>query len=292
MGRSEDSLAPLAIRGGDLEGIDYSMPVASAQLKSCILIAGLHARGQTTVRQPAASRDHTERMMRAMGADLHVDDLAVTVRPSELSSLDVNVPADTSGSAFWLVAAACHPDAKIRVRGVGINPSRTGFLDVLNAMGARVRVENVREEAGEPSADLVAESGPLTATEIGGDVIPRVIDELPILALAACFAEGTTVIRDAQELRVKESDRIRATVEGLSRLGASIEETADGMIIHGGRMLEGAEVESYGDHRIAMTLGIAGLLARGETAVAGAETAGVSYPDFWDTLDELRESAG
>ncbi len=287
IGRSNDSLAPLAIRGGNLHGIDYELPVASAQLKSCILIAGLHAEGKTIVHQPAASRDHTERMMAAMGADIAIDGLNVSVRPSELKSLDVRVPADISGAAFWLVAGVCHPNARVRVSGVGINPSRTGMLDVLNSMGAHIRIENIRDEAGEPSADLVAESSQLEATEISGDLIPRVIDELPVLALAACFAKGTTFIKDAQELRVKESDRIRATVDGLSRLGAKVEERPDGMVIHGGASLNGAECESFGDHRIAMTMAIAGLLAQGETTVSEAEAASVSYPAFWDTLKEL-----
>ena len=290
MGRSGDSLAPLAIRGGDLHGIDYELPVASAQLKSCILIAGMHAAGETTVRQPAASRDHTERMMHAMGAELDVEGLDISVRRSELKSIDVRVPGDISSAAYWLVAGCCHPDARIRLRGVGINPSRTGVLDVLNSMGARVRVENVQEEGGEPSADLVAESSNLEATEISGEIIPRVIDELPVLALAACYAKGTTVIRDAGELRAKESDRIRATVEGLSKLGARIEERPDGMVIHGGGPLVGADCNSFGDHRIAMTLGIAGLMASGTTAIAGSEAAGVSYPGFWDTVNGLRRS--
>ena len=290
MGRQDDSLAPLAIRGGELRGIDYEMPVASAQLKSCLLIAGLHAEGDTVLRQPAASRDHTERMITAMGASTWFDGLSVGVRASELTAMDVSVPADISGAAFWLVAGVCHPNARVRVKGVGFNPSRTGVLDVLDEMGAGVRVENVREEAGEPKADLVVESGSLRGVRIAGDVIPRVIDELPVLALAACFAEGTTVIEDAAELRVKESDRIRATVDGLTRLGARVEERPDGMAITGGAALSGAECDSYGDHRIAMTLAVAGLLARGETVVAGAEAASVSYPAFWDTLDELSRS--
>ncbi|MCH8109360.1 MAG: 3-phosphoshikimate 1-carboxyvinyltransferase [Chloroflexi bacterium] len=287
MGRSNDSLAPLAIRGGNLHGIDYEMPVASAQLKSSILIAGLYAKGKTIVRQPAASRDHTERMMTAMGADVKIDGLNVTVRPSELTSLDVRIPADVSGAAFWLVAGLCHPNARIRISGVGINPSRAGVLDVLKSMGARIKIENVREEAGEPSADLIAESSQLEGIEIFGETIPKVIDELPVLALAACFAKGTTVIRDAQEMRVKESDRIHATVEGLTKLGAKIEERPDGMVIHGGASLNGAECDSFGDHRIAMTMAIAGLLAQGETVISGAESVAVSYPAFWDTLKEL-----
>ena len=291
MGRSEDSLAPLAIRGGNLHGIEYRLPVASAQIKSCLLIAGLHAEGETTVHQPAASRDHTERMMGAMGADVSVDGLSVRLRGSELTGIDVQVPADISGAAFWLVAACCHPNARFAVKSVGINPSRAGALEVLRSMGARINVENHRED-GEPSADLVAESSTLSSTEISGDIIPRVIDEIPVLALAACFAKGRTVIRDAQELRFKESDRIRATVEGLTRLGARVEERPDGMVIHGGEPLTGAECHSFGDHRIAMAMGVAGLLAKGETVIEGAEAAGVSYPGFWDTLMELQRPQG
>ena len=287
-GRAEGSLAPLAFDAGDLEGIDYTLPVASAQLKSCILIAGLHAGGRTVVRQPAVTRDHTERMMASMGADIDVDGLNVAVRRSELKSVNVRVPADSSSAAFWMVAGCCHPDGRVEIKNVGTNPSRAGVLEVLRSMGANVRVEYIREEGGEPSADIVAESSDLVGVDIGGDMIPRVIDELPVLALAACFAKGTTVIRDAAELRVKESDRISATVEGLSRLGASIEETPDGMIIRGPQKLEGAVCESHGDHRIAMTMGIAGLLARGETTVVGAEAASVSYPDFWDVLSSLQ----
>ena len=184
MGRAQNSQAPLAIRGGNLEGIDYVLPVASAQLKSSLLIAGLYARGRTTLTEPAASRDHTERMMRAMGAELTVNGRTVLVQPSELSAIDVHVPGDISGAAFWLVAACCHPNAQVRIKAVGINPSRTGILDVLEAMGARIRVENAHEDGGEPMADLVAESSDLQGAEIRGDVIPRVIDELPLLALA------------------------------------------------------------------------------------------------------------
>ena len=289
MGRQKDSLAPLVIKGGDLRGIDHTMPVPSAQLKSCVLIAGVYAEGDTTVHQSAGSRDHTERILEAMGADLSADGLSITVRRSELSSIDVRVPGDISSAAFWLVAGSCHPNSRIVVRDVGINPTRTGVLDVLGNMGANISMENVREDRVEPSADLVVESGRLRPTEIRGEMIPRVIDELPVLALAACFADGTTVIRDAQELRVKESDRIQATVESLTSLGARIEERRDGMVIHGGEGLRGGECQGFGDHRIAMTMGVAGLLAEGETTVDGAEAASVSYPAFWDTLNKLRQ---
>jgi 3-phosphoshikimate 1-carboxyvinyltransferase len=238
-----------------------------------------------------------------MGVQVAQDGLRVTVNPGEPSAMDVRVPGDVSGAAFWLVAGCCHPDAQLRVEGVGINPSRTGVLEVLESMGATIRIENIREDAGEPVADIVVESSLLEATEIAGKMIPRVIDELPVLALAACFARGTTVIRDAQELRVKESDRIRATVQGLRSLGAHISssfqgtpttddaEQRDGMVIEGTRHLRGGACQSFGDHRIAMTMGAAGLLATGETLIDGAEAASVSYPSFWPHLRTLSKGA-
>ena len=285
--RGDDRLAPMAIKGGGLRGIEYELPVSSAQLKSSLLIAGLHAQGETTVISPATSRDHTERMMKAMGADITEDGLHLTVRRSRLQAANIRVPGDISGAAFWMVAAACHPNATLRIRSVGINPSRTGILEVLESMGARLHLENEHEDLGEPAADIVVESSDLQGVEIAGDLIPRVIDELPVLALAACHAKGTTVIRDASELRVKESDRISATVDGLNRLGADVEELEDGMLIRGGRKLTGTTCRSYGDHRIAMTMGIAGLLADGETTVTGANDASISYPAFWDTIKTL-----
>ena len=289
-GRRGDSLAPLAVRGGGLTGIDFDQPVASAQVKSSLLIAGLHADGETTVRQPAMSRDHTERMLSAMGGDIDVDGLNVTVKRSELDAIDVSVPGDISGAAFWLVAGAIHPNAEIRLLGVGINATRAGVIEVLNRMGARISVENVREDNDEPIADIVARSSDLKGVEIGGDLVPLVVDELPVLAVAASRAAGTTVIADADELRVKESDRIAATVDGLARLGATVEERQDGMTIHGGGRLSGSTVHSYGDHRIAMSMAVAGLAAEGETTIDGAEAAGVSYPGFWDTLASISDA--
>ena len=289
-GRGGDSLAPLAVRGGGLKGIDFAQPVASAQVKSSLLIAGIHADGETTVRQPAMSRDHTERMMSAMGANIEVSGLDVTVARSELEPVDISVPGDISGAAFWLVAGAVHPNAEIRLSGVGINPTRSGVLEVLNRMGASISVENVREENDEPVADIVTRSSDLEGVEIGGDLVPLVVDELPVLAVAASRASGTTVISDAAELRVKESDRISATVDGLARLGASIEEREDGMIVRGGGRLSGSRVSSYGDHRIAMSMAVAGLCAKGETTIDGAEAAGVSYPEFWDTLASISDA--
>lgn len=290
-GRGGGRLAPLVFRGGGLRGIRYRMPVASAQVKSALLLAGLFAEGETVLEQPAVSRDHTELMFRAMGVDVIEDGLTVTARPGRLRALDVTVPADISSAAYWLVAAVCHPDAEVRVRNVGVNPTRTGILDVLEMMGADVRIENRRSEGGEPVADLVARSSELRAAEIGGALIPRLVDEAPVIALAACFARGTTVIRDAAELRVKESDRITASRIELSRLGADVEETEDGLRITGGRALHGGVHRTYADHRIGMTMGTAGLLASGSTVVRSAQTAAVSYPSFWKDLESLREDA-
>jgi 3-phosphoshikimate 1-carboxyvinyltransferase len=286
-GRKGGTLAPLAVRGGALHGIPYTLPVASAQVKSAIVLAALHARGETAIAQPALSRDHTERMLRAMGNPVREDGLRLTVTPGPLKAIDVRVPGDFSAAVFWLVAAVCHPNARVRIANVGMNPGRTGALDVLLAMGARIRQEKVREEGGEPVADLVAESSDLRAAEIRGDLIPRLIDEVPALSVAACFARGTTVVADAQELRVKESDRIAATVQELSLLGADAEERPDGMVVRGTGVLNGARVQSHGDHRLAMSMAIAGLLASGETVVNGSDAASISYPSFWQHLGHV-----
>ena len=291
-GRHEDSLAPLVLRGGPLRGIDYEMPVASAQVKSCVILAALAAHGETVLRQPARSRDHTERMVTAMGGEIHEDGLSLLVKPGELSAVDVEVPGDISSAAFWMVAGTCHPDARIRIKGVGINPSRSGILEVLDAMGARIARENPRTEGGEPVADLLVESGDLHGVEVAGDLIPRLIDEVPALAVAACFASGTTTIRDAQELRAKESDRVSTVVKELSRLGARIEELPDGMVIHGAGRLAGGVCRSHGDHRLAMALAVAGTLADGETAVDGSQVVGVSYPEFWEHMQGLHDGNG
>ena len=287
MGREGDSLAPLAVRGGNLKAIDYTLPVPSAQVKAAVLIAGLYADGKTVVRSPSLSRDHTERMLKYLGGDIKVDGLVATVGRSEFNARDILVPGDVSSAAFWMVAGSAHPNAKIRLEGVVINPTRTGVISVLESMGANLSLENIREGEAEPIADIVVESSNLQGVDIAGEIIPKVIDELPVLALAASLASGSTVIRDAAELRVKESDRISATVQGLSRLGVDIEEHEEGMIIRGAQKLVGAPVNSQGDHRIAMTMAIAGLIADGETAIHDAEAAAVSYPTFWDTLASI-----
>ena len=289
MGRQNGSLAPLVIQGGSLAGIEYDLPVASAQVKSCIMLAGLTASGDTVIHQPALSRDHTERMISAMGASVEEDGLDLSIKPVELGAVDISVPGDISSAAFWIVAGLCHPDSRVLIKGVGLNPSRTGIIDALQAMGAgdSLRLLNQRSEGGEPVADLLVTSGDLSGTEIGGDLIPRILDEAPILAVAACFASGETVIRDAAELRVKESDRIATTVEELSRLGANIEAREDGIVIRGTGRLSGAECQSHGDHRLAMAMAVCGLLSDGEVKVHGAADASVSYPSFWEDLELL-----
>ena len=291
-GRRGGTLAPLTFNGGDLQGIKYELPVASAQLKSCLLIAGLVARGPTRLREPAPTRDHTERMLAAMGVPVVADEGTVALEPGPLRASDIAVPGDISAAAFWLVAAAIHPDARIRVTGVGMNPSRAAVLEALRRMGASVRVESEREAGGEPVADIVAESSALSGIEIAGEEVPGLIDELPVLAVAASVARGTTIIRDAAELRTKESDRIRSMAQGLARMGARVEERPDGLVIHGGLALHGATCRSHGDHRIAMSLAVAGLVARGETGIQGAECVAISYPDFWDQLQAVGSESG
>jgi len=290
-GRKSNSLAPLAILGQQLKPIHYHSPIASAQVKSCILLAGLMASGETTVTEPALSRDHSERMLRAFGAQLSVDPetCSVTVTgPTQLQGQNVIVPGDISSAAFWLVAGAIVPGSELVVENVGVNPTRTGILEALEMMGADIELQNQREAAGEPVADiLVRRNGQLRGCTIAGDLIPRLIDEIPILAVAAIFASGTTIIRDAAELRVKESDRLAATAAELNRMGAQISELPDGLEITGGTPLIGADVDSYTDHRIAMSLAIAALNATGITNIHRAEAAAISYPDFTATLQQV-----
>jgi len=290
-GRAQDSFAPLVIKGKKLRGIDFTLPVPSAQIKSAILLAGLFARGSTILHQRIPSRDHTERMLRQMGASLEGKGNSLTLLPvtDPLAPLSFRVPGDISSAAYFLVAAAVHPNARIVIRDCGINPTRTGIIDILLAMGAKLKTDNERLEAGEPLADIVIESSELKGLEVGGDIIPRLIDEIPVLAVAGCIAKGKTVIRNAGELRVKESDRIATVASGLSRLGAKIEPLSDGMVIYGGKLLSGTEVDSHLDHRLAMTLAISGLVAKGETTIKHARAAQVSYPAFWQTLQQITE---
>ncbi|MDY6803931.1 MAG: 3-phosphoshikimate 1-carboxyvinyltransferase [Cyanobacteriota bacterium] len=289
-GREGGKFAPLAVRGQKLKPFHYHSPIASAQVKSCILFAGLMAEGETTVTEPALSRDHTERMLRAFGAKVTIDpetNSATVTGPAQLQGQSVVVPGDISSAAFWLVAAAIVPGSELCIENVGVNPTRTGILEALARMGADIEWENEREVTGEPVADLRVRHCELEACEIGGDLVPRAIDEIPILAVAAIFAKGTTTIRDAGELRVKESDRLMAMATQLSRLGAKITELPDGLDITGGTPLTGSDVDSYGDHRVAMSLAIAALNASGTTTIRGAEAAAISYPEFTATLQQV-----
>ena len=289
-GRKNNTLAPLAIQGQSLQAIHYHSPIASAQVKSCILLAGLNTEGKTIVTEPALSRDHSERMLRAYGAELSIDadTNSVTITGgAKLYGQTVIVPGDISSAAFWLVAGAIVPGSDLVVENVGVNPTRTGILEALAMMGANIQLENQREVAGEPVADIRVRSGGLKSCTIAGDLIPRLIDEIPILAVAAAFAKGTTIIRDAQELRVKESDRITVMAQQLNKMGAKITELPDGMEIIGGTPLVGTEVDSYTDHRIAMSLAIAALNATGTTTIHRAEAAAISYPNFTNTLREI-----
>ncbi len=277
---------PLHIAPAALHGVRYEMPVASAQLKSAILLAGLYADGVTEVVEPAPSRDHTERMLRAMGVQVEQDGCRVAVHaPLALRACSIEVPGDISSAAFFLVAGAIVPGSELTVKNVGINPTRDGVLEVLRAMGADITCTNVRD-AAEPVADLTVRASALHGTEIGGPLIPRLIDELPVLAVAAAFAEGETVIRDAQELKVKESNRIAAMVAELTRAGVDCTETADGMVIRGGRP-RGAAFETYRDHRIAMSMAVLALGAAGESEILDPGVVSISYPGFFDTLRQI-----
>ena len=291
--RADGTLPPVVIEGGPLAGGQrIETPVASAQVKSALLLAGLAADGPTTVVEPARSRDHTERMLGAMGAGVATEGTAVTLTPpaGDLAAVDVRVPGDISTAAAWIVAATLHPDADLMLEGVGLNPTRAGILDVLRAMGADIEELDPRDVGGEPVADLRVRSAALRGVRIDGDVVPRAIDELPLLALAGALAEGDTVIADAAELRVKESDRVATTAATLRALGAEVEERDDGLAVAGGARLRGAAVEAAGDHRLAMLGAVAGLLADGETTVAGAGAVSISYPDFWADLARVGAS--
>jgi 3-phosphoshikimate 1-carboxyvinyltransferase len=284
----EERLPPLEVGGAALRGISYEMPIASAQVKSCLLFAGLLAEGRTWVGEPARSRDHTERMLSAAGADVAWLHGGVSVRPAQrLEMGEIAVPTDFSSAAFFLVATLLVPGSEIALEGVGANPTRTGLLRILERMGAEIEVEVEGKRGGEPVATLRARSSELQGVEVGGEEIPLAIDELPLVALAACFAESETTIRDAAELRRKESDRVATTCEALSALGASTEPSEDGMRIAGGGRLRGGTIDSHGDHRIAMLGAIAGLASREGVEVEGMEAAAVSYPAFEADLASL-----
>lgn len=283
-----DKCAPFKIHGGNLHGIHYDSPVASAQVKSAILLAGLYAEGQTSVTEPALSRNHTELMFESFGVDIKSVGTTATVTPAtELIAQKIEVPGDISSAAYFIVAGLISPDSEITIKNVGINPTRDGILTVCKNMGADITLSNVKDDIGEPVADITVRTSSLHGCTIEGDIIPKLIDEIPVIAIMAAFAEGTTIIKDAQELKVKESNRIDVMVNNLSAMGVDIEGTEDGMIIRGGKSLHGATIDSKLDHRIAMSFAIAGGLADGDTEILGAECVNISYPSFYSDLDML-----
>ncbi|HEX3035800.1 MAG TPA: 3-phosphoshikimate 1-carboxyvinyltransferase [Thermodesulfobacteriota bacterium] len=288
-GREGGKKLPLAIQGGTLSAIRYELPVASAQVKSAIFLAGLYAEGETEVVEPVPTRDHTERMLSYFGVDVRRNEKSVKVESrGTLKGGEIVVPADISSATFFIVAALINPDSEILIKNIGINSERAGSIEILKRMGGNIEILNKRELNCEPVGDILVYSSALRATEIKGDMIPKAIDELPVIAVAACFAEGETVIKDAKELRVKETDRIRAMTTELKKLGADVEELDDGMIIRGKETLEGFPCRSWGDHRIAMALAVAGTRARGVTEIEGAECVSVSFPGFFDVMRKLR----
>ncbi len=286
---SAEGTAPLHIKGGKLRGISYSLPVASAQVKSALLLAGMNAEGETTLEEPAASRDHTELMMPAFSVKLKKEGLKMTIAGGQrpVSPASIQVPGDISSAAFFAVAALLLPDSELLIRDVGVNPTRTGALDVLASMGGKIELLNKKRWGGEPVADLLVKTSKLSETVVSGSLVARAIDELPVLCVAAAMAQGTTVIKDAAELRVKESDRISTTARMLTSMGAEVRENRDGLIIKGPAKLSGAKVESEKDHRIAMAAAIAGLCAEGETLINGSECIATSFPGFETGLTEL-----
>lgn len=292
-GRRGGSFAPLAIDGRVLHGTSYRTPVPSAQVKTAILLAGLLAEGRTTVAEISSSRDHTERMLKHFGAAIDRADLSATVTGGkQFEGADVSVPGDLSSAAFFLVAVALVPGSSLILKDVGVNPTRTGIIEALTNMGAEIQMQNLSGKSNEPRADLFVKSAGLHGTTVEGELIPQVIDELPVLAVAATQAEGRTVVRNARELRVKESDRIATLVSELRKLGAKIEELDDGFMVEGPVKLKGAPVESHGDHRIAMALAIAGLVASGTTSIHEPECIDVSFPDFERSLASLLRESG
>ncbi|MDD5944629.1 MAG: 3-phosphoshikimate 1-carboxyvinyltransferase [Clostridia bacterium] len=286
----EKLTAPLTIEGAELKAVDYTLPVASAQVKSAIILAGLYADGVTRITEPEATRDHTEIMLNYLGANIKKEGNTIVVTPvEELTARDISVPGDISSAAYFIAAALICADSEVIVKNVGINPTRTGIITAFRAMGADIELLNERTVCGEAVADIKTKSCRLHGTVIKGDIIPKLIDEIPVISAAACYADGETVIADAQELKVKESDRIKTMASELRKMGADITETDDGMIIRGGRPLKGTVCESYDDHRVAMSVAVAALGAEGETVINNSECVDISFPGFFSMLDNMRE---
>lgn len=284
----DDSYAPLYIKPATLKNTVYNSPVSSAQVKSSVLLAGLYTEGETSVNEPILSRNHTELMLKGFGANItSIGSKATVVGFPDLYGLDINIPGDISSAAFFLVAGLIIPNSEIYMENIGVNPTRAGIIKVLQDMGGDITLLNERMECGEPVCDILVSSSDLTATNVSGDIIPTLIDEIPIIAIAACFAKGTTVISDAAELKVKECNRIAVMSSELSKMGADISATDDGMIIKGTGMLKGADIESYGDHRIAMSFAIAGLASEGETVIHNSNCVNISFPQFFEIIHGL-----
>ena len=287
---SGNGLAPLRITGRPLKGMHYQSPVSSAQVKSCVLLAGLYADGQTSVTEPFLSRNHSELMLRSFGAKISSKGTTATVEPEPiLIGQKVEVPGDISSAAYFIAAALLIPGSELLIQNVGINPTRDGILKVCASMGAKIEILNSHTCCGEEVADLLVRHSSLKGTVIEGALIPTLIDELPVLSVLAAFAEGTTIIRDAQELKVKESNRLDIMVHHLTAMGADVEPTEDGMIITGGKPLHGGVLDSYLDHRIAMAFAVAGMAAEGETEITRADCVDISYPDFYKDLEKLKK---
>jgi 3-phosphoshikimate 1-carboxyvinyltransferase len=286
---TQNGYPPLTVKGGELKPVHYKSPVASAQVKSAILLAGLYCDGTTSVTEPERSRDHTERMIKAAGVDIEISGLTVSIKGrAVLSPLDLTVPNDFSSAAFFIAAGIIVPGSELLIKNTGINPTRTGLIDILLSMGADIKLENKREVSGEPLADILVKHSSLSGIDIAGDMVPKTIDEFPILCVAAAFAQGKTKITGAKELRVKESDRISAMAAELGKMGVNIEELEDGLIIEGREKLQPAVIQSYGDHRIAMSMAIAGLMADGETTILDTDCINTSFPGFMGILERLQ----
>ncbi len=287
---NEKMTAPLTIEGQSLHGIDYTLPVASAQVKSALILAGLYADGETRITEPEATRDHTEIMLNYLGADIRKEGDTIVVRPAaELTGKDITVPGDISSAAYFIAAALISKDSEVLIKNVGVNPTRTGIITAFKAMGGNIELTNERTVCGEPVADILVRSSRLHGVVIKGAIIPKLIDEIPVIAAAACYASGETVIADAAELRVKESDRIKTMAAELGRMGATVIQTDDGMIILGGIPLHGAVCESYNDHRVAMSVAVAALGAKGETQIKDCGCVDISFPGYFEALKSLRE---
>ena len=285
--QNQNGCAPLTIQGGHLHGIHYQSPVASAQVKSCVLLAGMYADAPTSVTEPVLSRNHTELMLNYFGAQVTSKGTTASILPQpDLKARDITVPGDISSAAYFIAAGLLVPGSEILLCNVGINPTRDGLLRVCQAMGGDITLLNVRND-GEPTADLLIRSSSLHGTEIKGEIIPTLIDEIPMIAVMAAFADGTTVIRDAAELKVKESDRIQVMTDNLTRMGADVEALPDGMIIHGGKPLHGATIDSHKDHRIAMSFAVAGGICEGPLTITDGECVNISYPEFYTDLYSL-----